>query len=101
MKTQKIAQLETRIQSIQEQLQTIGAMRPGSLSRQFRKPKEKKGAFWQLNCTHKMRTTTEYVRPECLPQIRAELKEYQRFRKLVEKWIENSLLISRLKTKKA
>lgn len=100
MNSNRIPQLEARIAKTKMQLQNIGPMRPGSLSQQFRKPKERKGAFWQLNCTHKMKTTTEYVRPECLPQIRLEIREYQKFRRLVERWIEDCLAVSRLKVKK-
>jgi len=95
-----MTQLERRIARTKSQLLKIGPMRPGSLSQQYRKPKDKTGPFWQLNCTHNMKTTTEYVRPECLTEIRTELLEYQKFRKLVERWIDDSLTLSRLKVKK-
>jgi hypothetical protein len=43
----KLARIEQKIAGIKAELQKIGKMRPGSLTYQYQKPKEKKGGFWQ------------------------------------------------------
>ena len=74
-------------------------MRPGSLSRQFKNPKEKKGGYHQLSYTHKMRSRTEYIRPEFVDEIQEQVAIYKRFRTLIEEWIELAIEHSRLKMK--
>lgn len=74
-------------------------MRPGSITRQYRLPKEKKRPFYQLSYTHRMRSRSEYVRPENLAALRKETANFKRFRKLVHQWIELSLAASKLRTK--
>ncbi len=93
----KQQQIEQKIKKIKLQLQEIGAMRPGALNQQFSNKEEKKGGFWQLSYTHKMKGHTEYVRKPFLPQIKAEAKEYRKFRKLMESWVELSIELSQLK----
>ena len=88
MKDKKLCQLEKRIEKIKRELQTIKEMRPGSLTCQYHKPKEKKGAYYQLSYTHKMKSRTDYVRSEFVPHIREQIAEYKRFRVLVNQWVE-------------
>ena len=45
-------------------------MRPGSLSRQYKDPSARTGAYWQLSYTHNMRSRTRYVRPEEVPTLK-------------------------------
>jgi hypothetical protein len=66
-------------------------MRPGSLTCQYHNPKEKTGAYYQLSYTHKMKSRTDYVRPEFVPQIREQIAEYKRFRMLVDEWVALAL----------
>ncbi len=97
MLAKKLKQIETRIRNIKRQLQKIGEMRPGSLTRQYKKPKERKGAYYQLSYTQKMKSRTEYVRRDLVGEIRQQIVVYKRFRKLVEKWLELAIEHSRLK----
>ena len=46
MSAKRIRQIERRIARIKETLQEIGPMRPGSLTRQYRDPKERMGGPW-------------------------------------------------------
>ena len=55
MSKARIRQIETQIERIKEQLQEIAEMRPGSLTRQYRVPKEKIGPYYQLSYMHKMK----------------------------------------------
>ena len=91
-----VRQIEKQIANIKEQLQEIGEMRPGSLTRQYRVPKEEVGPYYQLSYMHKMKSRTDYVRPQFLDQITAQVKTYKRFKKLVERWIELAILHSKL-----
>ena len=91
--------MEKQIARIQRALAELGPMRPGTLGRQYRDPKTKRGGFWQVSYTHRMRSRSEYVRPEHLRAVRAELANFRKFRRLTERWIELSLEVSRLKRK--
>ena len=92
----KIRQIEKQIGTIKAQLQEIGEMRPGSLTQQYRIPKEKIGPYYQISYMHKMKSRTNYVRPQFVKQIRAQAGTYKRFKKLVERWIELAILHSTL-----
>jgi hypothetical protein len=86
---------DLKISRIREALINIGPMRPGSLTRQYRKPAEKKLPFWQLNYMRHMKSKSEYIREEHVQAIRKELAEYKRFKKLVEAWIDIGIEQSR------
>ena len=88
MKNKKICQLERRIEKIKHELQKITEMRPGSLTCQYRNPQDKVGPYYQLSYTHKMKSHTEYVRPEFVAEIRKQISQYKLFKKLVQQWVE-------------
>jgi hypothetical protein len=94
-----LATLEKQIARIQRALAELGPMRPGALGHQYKDPKEKRGGYWQISYTHQMRSRSEYVRPEHLKAIRAELANFRKFRLLTERWIELSLELSKAKRK--
>ncbi len=94
-----IAKLEEGIERTKRTLSELGPMRPGSVSRQYRDPKERKRPFWQLSYTHRMKSRSEYVRPENLAAVRRETANFRRFRKLVDQWIDLSLRLSQLRSK--
>ena len=96
MSTAKIRQIEKQIGTIKEQLQEIGEMRPGSLTQQYKVPKDKIGPYYQLSYMHKMKSRTDYVRPKYVARIRKQVASYKRFRKLVDRWIELAILHSKL-----
>lgn len=96
MSKKRMGQIERRIARIKEALEQIGPMRPGSLTRQYRNPKKRVGAYWQISYTRHMRSHTEYVHPECEPDIRRQIATYKRFVRLVERWIDLSIERSKL-----
>jgi hypothetical protein len=69
----RIGQIERKLVQIKEALGQIGPMRPGSLTRQYRNPKERTGAYWQISYTRQMKSHTEYVRSEWEPDLREPL----------------------------
>ena len=91
--------IHKRITAIQGQLAQLGPMRPGCLSRQYRDPKLKKGSYFQLSYTAQMKSRTEYIHPDLVPQIQQELAEYRRYRELTQEWVQLSIQLSRLKIK--
>lgn len=83
--------VEQQIERIKRELMALGPMRPGSITKQYRLPKEKKRPFYQISYTHRMRGRSEYVRPDCLDALRNETTTFKRFKKLVARWIDLSL----------
>ena len=101
MKYKTLTQIEKRIEKIKQELQSIQQMRPGSLTCQYRNPKDKTGAYYQISYTHKMKSRTEYVRPEYVEQLRKQISEYKRFKELVEEWIELGIQHSKIQIDRA
>lgn len=93
----RLAQIEQRIARVKAELQQIGEMRPGSLTRQYHNPKQKKGAYYQLSYTYEMKSRTEYVRALFVPDIRQQVTNFKRFRTLVQRWTDLAIRHSKLK----
>lgn len=93
----KINKIEKRIEKIIEKIAQTGAMRPGSISKQYRDRENQKGEYYQLSYTHKMKSRTEHVWPEHLKELRAETAEYKKFKKLTIDLIDLSIELSKEK----
>ena len=98
MSTQ-LERMETRIQKIKQELLALGPMRPGSITRQYRLPNEKKRPFYQISYTHRMKGRSEYVRPDDLAALRRETANFKRFKKLVDRWVDLALAASQLRVR--
>jgi hypothetical protein len=96
MSQKRIKQIEQRIDRIKKALQELGAMRPGSLTRQYKDPQHHVGAYWQLSYTRQMKSRTEYVRQESVKEIRRQIMTHKKFKLLVDQWIDLSIEHSRL-----
>ena len=96
MSEKRIQQIERRIERIKEALRHIGPMRPGSLTRQYKDRKHKTGAYWQISYTRQMKSRTEYVREEWVPEIRRQIATHKRFKRLIDQWIELDIERSKL-----
>jgi hypothetical protein len=109
--TRTIERLEAQIALIKAQLQKQGAMRPGSLSRQYnvcgkpgcrcKDPKHPRrhGPYYQLNYVYRGKKTSQFIRQEILAQVRTELANYKQFRRLTERWIGLALQVAQAKDK--
>jgi hypothetical protein len=91
---------EKTVRALLARMTAFGAMRPGTLTVQYRNPAEKKTPFNQLSYTHKGKSRSEYVRPESLAAIKREVDAYKKFRLLVEQVTDLSLEASRLRHKR-
>lgn len=94
-----IQKIEEKIIRVKKQLEQLGPIRPGSVSRQYRDPADKKRPFYQISYTHKMKSRSEYVRPENLAAIKSETANFRKFKRLVDRWVDLSLELSQLKSK--
>jgi hypothetical protein len=109
--TQAIEKLEAQIDHIKARLQKHGAMRPGSLSRQYnvcgkagcrcKDPKQPRrhGPYYQLNYVYRGKKTSQFIRQDILRQVRTELANYKHFRRLTDQWIGLALKVARAKDK--
>jgi hypothetical protein len=107
--TPSIQKLEQRIQQIKAELAALGDMRPGSLSKQYNvcgKPNcrckdphkpQRHGPYHQLSWVHRGKSTTQFIRPPLLPQVRAQLVTYHQFRKLTDEWVNLALRLAQAK----
>jgi hypothetical protein len=91
---------EKRVRVLLARMTALGAMRPGTLSVQYRNPTKKKRPFNQLSYTHKGKSRSEYVRPESLAVVRREVETYKKFRLLIQEVTDLSLEASRLRHKR-
>ena len=96
----ELEQKEKKINALLANVANLGAMRPGTLTVQYRNPAEKKTPFHQLSYTHKGKSRSEYVRPESLAAVRREVETHKKFRTLIEQVTELSLEASRLRHKR-
>lgn len=92
-----LKQVEDQIDRIKQQLMALGFMRPGSITKQYRFPKERRRPFYQISYTYRMRSRSEYVRPENVDALRKETANFRRFRKLIDRWVGLALAASQLR----
>jgi len=100
MTDKRLAQIEKRIDKIKAELAKIGEMRPGSLTRQYKDPQTQSGPYYQLSYTLDMKSRTEYIRRECVSDIRHQIRNYKRFKEWSRKWVTLSIEHSRLAMKR-
>ena len=96
MSRKRIQQIERRIARIKEELQTLGPMRPGSLTRQYKDPENNAGAYWQISYTRQMKSRTEYVRKEWVTEVRKQITTHKRFKRLIDHWVDLGIEHSQL-----
>lgn len=106
---QRIQSLENKIQGIKTQLLALGEMRPGSLSKQYNicgKPgcrckdpnhPKRHGPYYQLSYVHHGKSTSQFIRPELRPTVRAQTATFKKFRKLIDQWVDLALTVAKLK----
>ena len=111
MKTQKIQQIQDQISKIKTQINALGPVRPGSLSKQYNicgtkgcrckdpnRPK-RHGPYYNLSYTRHGKGHTQFIRKEDVSTIKKELADYKRLKSLVDKWIDLSMRLA--ETRKA
>lgn len=87
MNAQRLAKIEKDIETIKARIAELGILRPGSLTRQYKDPKERKGAYYQVSYTHRMRSRTAYVRADAVAEVRRQIRDHKKLKWLVERWV--------------
>ena len=99
----RLEKLDQEIARIKAQLGQIGVVRPGSLTRQYKDPKNQTGAYYQVSYTHRMQSRTAYVRASFVKEVRQQIRDYHTLKTLIERWvalgIEHSQLSMRLRSR--
>ena len=92
--------LQREIERLKQQLMDLGPLHPGSLGRQYNvcgKPDcrckdprhpQKHGPYYQLSFTWRGKSSSRFVRPEQVAEMRRKVARYKRFRKLVNRWVD-------------
>jgi hypothetical protein len=96
----KTTRIQRQIQRLKQQLTELGPMHPGSLGQQYNvcgKPDcrckdprhpQKHGPYYQLSFSWRGKSTTRFVRPEQVTEMRQKVASYKRFRELVNEWVD-------------
>jgi hypothetical protein len=100
MNIKRLAKIEKEIEEIKTRIVEIGVVRPGSLTRQYKDPKNKKGAYHQISYTHRMQSKTDYVRSDSLAQVRRQIRDYNKLKMLIERWVALGIEYSKLSMKR-
>src|SRR5437879_13673592 len=101
MQTRRLLPLDRKIQKIKGELSRLEPLRPGTLSRQYRRPRQRQGAYYQISYTYRMKSHTEYVPKDQVQLARQEIAAYHRYRKLTAQWVALALRRSQLRRKLA
>lgn len=96
----RLRRIERRIERIKSELVKIAAMRPGSLTKQYKDPHKQLGSYYQLSYTFEMRSRTEYIRKQWVSDIRRQIKHYKRYKQLNAEWVSLSIEHSKLTMKR-
>ena len=103
MKTTSIATLEAEIRSVQADLQNLGLMHPGSISKQYQvcgragcrctdpKHPQRHGPYHKLAYVYRGKPVCRFVRAGTERNLSERLAVYKRFRQLISRWIELSI----------
>jgi len=106
-------QIAAKIEKVKAELMQVGAMRPGTLSQQYsacQKPgckcvdpihPQKHGPFYKLSYTHGGKGTTQFVRPQFVPEVRRQIAAYKKFKALTEQWVALALELCKLEMQEA
>lgn len=106
-------QIAAKIEKVKAELLQVGAMRPGTLSQQYsacQKPgckcvdpiqPQKHGPFYKLSYTHGGKSTTQFVRPQFVPEVRRQIATYKKFKALTQQWVALALELCKLEMQEA
>ena len=102
-------EIERRIGAIKRRLAALGPMHPGSISEQYnvcgtpgcrcKDPVDPRrhGPYHQLSFTWRGKSSSRFIRPERLAEMRARVANYREMRELVGEWVDLSMEIERLR----
>lgn len=89
-------EISKRIEQIKLELQSLGDLRPGSLTQQYKDSKNKTWGFYQINYMHKMKSGSDYIKKDFVEIMETQVKEYKKMKALVSEWVELGIRKSKL-----
>src|SRR5258708_38963034 len=101
-------QLQAQIEKVKAELLKLAPQRPDSPSQPYSAcqkpgckcvdpaPPQKHGPFYQLSYTHLGKSTTQFVRPQFVTEVRKQLANYKKFKALTQQWVTLALELSNL-----
>ncbi len=92
----RLRQIEKRIARIKVELAGIGEMRPGALTAQYRDKEKDSGPYYQFSYAHEKKNHTLYIRADCVIEVRQQIENYKRFKKLTAEWVALGIEHSKL-----
>ena len=98
MQTRTINEIAPLIKAVKKQIATLGDMRPGHLSIQYRKSGKMERGYNQLSYTFKGRSHTEYIQDDDLQRVRKEVAAFRCFKELCDSLTELSVELSKART---
>jgi hypothetical protein len=113
MSEKNLPRIEKQILKIKRELMELGELRPGSLSKQYNvcgspnckcKDKtnpQKHGPYYQISYARKGKSSSSFVRKEFVAEVKEQLSNYKRLKKLVDQWIDLGMQYSEEKMKLA
>jgi hypothetical protein len=104
-----LKKIEKQIQKIKKELTKLGDIRPGSLSEQYNvcgsagckckdpeNPK-KHGPYYKLSYVYKGKNSTQFIRPQCVKEIKKQTTNYKKLKELIDEWIGLGIEYSKIK----
>ncbi len=99
--------LQQRIEQLKAEIAALGALRPGTLSRQYNvcgtpgcrckeDPDQRHGPYHQLSYTWNGRSRSEFVREQEIARVQEQVRNYARLRALVDQWVDAAIELARL-----
>ena len=101
--TKSLAQLQRKINAVQQALLKLNPMHPGSVSMQYQvcgrtgcrcmdpQHPRRHGPYHKLAYVHCGKPVCRFVRADCVAEMQRRLATYKTFRKLIDRWIELSI----------
>ena len=108
MDAKREVEIERQIEKVKRELSALGELRPGSLSTQYNvcgspgcrckaTPPKKHGPYYQVSFSRKGKSSSKFIRKEDLPAIRKQLKNYEKLKTLMDRWIDLATELSNLR----
>jgi hypothetical protein len=101
--------LEAKIAQIKQEITGLGAdLQPGRLTQQYNvcgkagcrckaTPPQRHGPYYQLSFTRKGKSRTQFVKREDLPLLQQQVRNYQRLKTLMDRWVALGMVLSQLR----
>ncbi len=108
-----IKTLQNQIDKIKAKLLSIDDMHPGSLSMQYnvcgakgcrcKDPEDPKkhGPYYQLSYMNNGKSTSRFIKPQNVPEVKKQITQYKLFKALMQEWVNLSVELVKLKAELA